>query len=102
MNQQRKVKQLNNKALTLCLTLKIVCQKWHEYNFMSNYKPALLASMQATLISSFSSRFSLAMASPTVTNLPTARLTAWPTRWMACRVLSERFGLSLWLMSVVI
>lgn len=64
--------------------------------------PALRASKQACPISSFSSWFSAAMASPTATKRPTATLTAWPTRWMAARVRSDFFGLSLWLISVVI
>lgn len=64
--------------------------------------PALRASKQACPISSFSSWFSAAMASPTATNRPTATFTAWPTLCMAARVRSDFFGLSLWLIKVVI
>ena len=64
--------------------------------------PARRASKQAWPISSFSSWFSVAMASPTATKRPTATLTAWPTLWMAASVRSDFLGLSLWLMRVVI
>ena len=64
--------------------------------------PALRASKQAWPISSFSSWFSVAMASPTATKRPTATLTAWPTLCMAARVRSDFFGLSLWFIRVVI
>lgn len=74
----------------------------HTKWFRQRNPPALRASKQACPISSFSSWFSEAMASPTATKRPTATLTAWPTLCMAARVRSDLFGLSLWLIRVVI
>lgn len=84
---------------------KHLTSQWNvEYVIKSSQRrlPALRASKQAWPISSFSSWFSVAMASPTATKRPTATLTAWPTLCMAARVRSDFFGLSLWLIRVVI
>lgn len=68
----------------------------------SRFLPARRASWHAWNISSLRSLCSSASASPTFTNLSTAKLTAWPIRSMARQVLSDRLDTSRWLTSVVI
>lgn len=57
--------------------------------------PATLASLHASYMSCLISGLSSAIVSPTVTNLSTAKFTAWPTLATARRLRSEHSGRSL-------
>lgn len=59
------------------------------------FLPATLASLHASYMSCLISGLSSAIVSPTVTNLSTAKFTAWPTLATARRLRSEHSGRSL-------
>lgn len=70
-------------------------QYWVRLSQMLLHLPATLASLHASYMSCLISGLSSAIVSPTVTNLSTAKFTAWPTLATARKLRSEHSGRSL-------